>query len=59
MGATRMTESDVNGVVDKNFKLRTVDNIFNVSGALLITGGFAVPTISIVALALRLVDYLQ
>lgn len=59
MGTTRMTESDVDGVVDRNCKLHTVDNTFIASSSVFTTGGFANPTISIVALALRLADHLK
>jgi choline dehydrogenase-like flavoprotein len=59
MGTTRMTASDADGVVDKNCKLHTVDNTFIAGGSVFTTSGFANPTLSIVALALRLADHLK
>jgi choline dehydrogenase-like flavoprotein len=59
MGTTRMSATDADGVVDKNSKIHTVDKTFVASGCVFTTGGYANPTISIVALALRLADHLK
>jgi choline dehydrogenase-like flavoprotein len=59
MGTTRMTATDVDGVVDVNCKLHSVDNTFVASGSVFTTGGYANPTITVVALALRLADHLK
>jgi choline dehydrogenase-like flavoprotein len=59
MGTTRMSETPATGVVDANCKLHTVDNTYVASGSVFTTGGHANPTITIVALALRLADHLE
>jgi len=59
LGTTRMSESATDGVVDANCKLHNIDNTYVASSSVFTTGGYANPTISIVALALRLAEHIQ
>ncbi|MDP7418705.1 MAG: GMC family oxidoreductase, partial [Gammaproteobacteria bacterium] len=59
MGTTRMSATDADGVVDSDCRLHSVDNTFVASGGVFSTGGYANPTLSIVALALRLSDHIK
>jgi choline dehydrogenase-like flavoprotein len=59
MGGARMSSTPTQGVVDADCKLHGVDNTYVASSAVFPTGGHANPTITIVALALRLADHLR
>lgn len=59
MGTTRMSTSDTNGVVDINCKVFGVDNMFVAGSSVFPTYGFANPTLTILALAIRLADHLK
>ena len=59
MGALRMSASPDDGIVDINSRLYSVDNLYVAGSAVFPTGGYANPTLTIVALALRLADHLQ
>ncbi len=59
MGALRMSASPDDGIVDINSRLHTVDNLYIAGSAVFPTGGYANPTLTIVALALRLADHLK
>ena len=59
MGALRMSASPDDGVVDINSRLHGVDNLYVAGSAVFPTGGYANPTLTIVALALRLADNLK
>lgn len=59
MGATRMHEDPSRGVVDANCKVHGVDNLFVASSSVFPTGSHANPTLTIVALALRLGEHLR
>ena len=59
MGALRMSASPVDGIVDVNSRLHRVDNLYIAGSAVFPTGGYANPTLTIVALALRLADHLK
>ena len=59
MGALRMSESPENGIVDINSRLHTVDNLYVAGSAVFPSGGYANPTLTIVALALRLAEHLR
>jgi len=59
LGCTRMHENPREGVVDANCQVHGVQNLFVVGGSVFPTGGFANPTLTIVALALRLSDHLR
>ena len=56
-GTTRMTDNPKTGVVDKNCKLNNVTNLYIAGSSLFPTIGYANPTLTIVALALRLADH--
>ncbi len=59
MGTTRMSNDASTGVVDKNCRLHTVDNLYIGSSSVFPTVGYATPTLTIVALALRLAAHLK
>ena len=59
MGALRMSAAPDDGIVDVNARLHTVDNLYIAGSAVFPTGGYANPTLTIVALALRLADHLE
>ncbi len=59
MGTTRMHPSPKKGVVDADCKAHGVNNLFVASSSVFPTGGFVNPTYTIVALALRLADFLK
>jgi choline dehydrogenase-like flavoprotein len=47
------------GVVDESCRVHGVPNLFVAGGSLFPTGGSANPTLTILALALRLADHLK
>jgi choline dehydrogenase-like flavoprotein len=59
MGATRMHEDPRQGVVDADCRVHGVENLFVAGTSVLPTGGSANPTLTVVALALRLADHLK
>jgi choline dehydrogenase-like flavoprotein len=59
LGAARMSERPEDGVVNGDLKVHGVDNLFVASGAVFPTSSQANPTLTIVALALRLGDHLK
>jgi len=59
MGTTRMHDNPHNGVVDRDCKIHGLANIFIASSSVFPTGGHANPTLTIVALALRIADHLK
>lgn len=59
MGTTRMSDSAINGVVDKNCKVFGVSNLYLAGSSIFATSSYANPTFTIVALALRLADHLK
>ncbi|AFY34570.1 GMC oxidoreductase [Calothrix sp. PCC 7507] len=59
MGTTRMHDDPLQGVVDRNCKLHNVSNLFIAGSSVFPTGGFANPTLTIVALAIRLADHVK
>ncbi len=59
MGTTRMHDDPRQGVVDQNSKIHNVSNLFIAGSSVFPTGGFANPTLTIVALAIRLADHLK
>lgn len=58
MGTTRIHDSPQYGVVDRNCRVHSVNNLYIAGSSVFPTGGTNYPTITIVALALRLVDHL-
>ena len=59
MGALRMSEAPEAGIVDVNSRLHRIDNLYIAGSAVFPTGGYANPTLTIVALSLRLADHLK
>jgi len=59
MGTTRMHDNPRNGVVDADCRVHGVPNLFIAGSSVFPTGGFANPTLTIVALAIRLATHLQ
>ena len=58
MGTTRMSGDPRTGVVDSDCRVHSVENLYVAGSSVFTTGGHANPTMTIVALALRLADHL-
>lgn len=58
-GTTRMSDDPKTGVVDVNCQPHGIGNLFVASSAVFPTNGYANPTLTIVALSLRLADHLK
>jgi choline dehydrogenase-like flavoprotein len=59
MGTTRMHEDPKQGVVDSNCRVHDVNNLYIAGSSVFPTSGCASPTLTIVALALRLAEHLK
>jgi choline dehydrogenase-like flavoprotein len=59
MGTLRMSAHPEDGIVNPDSRVHTVDNLYVAGCAVFPTGGFANPTLTIVALALRLADHFR
>lgn len=59
LGGTRMSADPKEGVVDADSKVHGYDNLYVAGSSVFPTGGWANPTLTIVALALRLADHLE
>jgi choline dehydrogenase-like flavoprotein len=59
IGATRMASVHREGVVDENCRVYGVSNLYVAGCSVFPTGGHANPTLTIVALAIRLADHLK
>ncbi len=59
MGTTRMSDDPKLGVVDSNCTVHGIGNLHIASSSVFPTGGYANPTITILALALRLAEHLK
>jgi choline dehydrogenase-like flavoprotein len=59
MGTTRMHRDPRLGVVDEDCRLHGVANLYVAGSSTFPAGGAANPTLTIVALALRLADHLK
>lgn len=57
MGTTRMSELPKKGVVDPDCRVHGIDNLFIAGSSVFPTGGCVNPTLTIVALALRLAEH--
>ncbi len=59
IGTTRMHVDPKQGVVDANSRVHGVSNLFIAGSSVFPTGGYANPTLTVVALAIRLADHLK
>ena len=59
MGTTRMSDTPREGVVDINSKVHGVDNLYIAGSSVFPCAGHANPTVTIIALTLRLSDHLR
>ena len=59
MGTTRMHENPKYGVVTPDCQVHGINNLFVVGSSTFPTGGYANPTLTIVAMTLRLADLLK
>lgn len=59
MGTTRMSDDPKFGVVDRNCKVFGISNLFVASSSTFTTGGFVNPTLTNIALAVRVADQVK
>ncbi|MGE0755010.1 MAG: FAD-dependent oxidoreductase [Alphaproteobacteria bacterium] len=59
MGTTRMGDDPKTSVVDKNCKIHGVDNVYVAGSSVFATSGWANPTYTLTALAIRLAEHLK
>jgi choline dehydrogenase-like flavoprotein len=59
MGTTRMSDNPKQGVVDANCKVHGINNLFVAGAACYATAGAPNPTLTLVALTIRLADHLK
>ncbi|NJP10473.1 MAG: GMC family oxidoreductase [Leptolyngbyaceae cyanobacterium RU_5_1] len=59
LGTTRMSNDPKQGVVDEHCQVHDVSNLFIASSSVFPTGGYANPTLTIAALAIRLADWVK
>ena len=59
LGTTRMHRDPAHGVVDEHCRVHEMTNLYIAGGSIFPTGGYANPSLTIVALSLRLADHLR
>ncbi|MBU6230382.1 MAG: GMC family oxidoreductase [Cyanobacteria bacterium REEB459] len=59
IGTTRMSATPQTGVVNSDCRVHSVPNLYIASSSVFPTGGYANPTLTILALSLRLADHLK
>ena len=59
MGTTRMSNNPKKGVVDANCKIHSINNLFVAGSSCFTTSGAVNPTMTLVALSLRLSDHVK
>jgi choline dehydrogenase-like flavoprotein len=59
LGTTRMADDPARGVVDRDCRVHGMGNLWIASGSVFATSSYARPTLTIVALAIRLADHLK
>lgn len=59
MGTTRMSADPAKGVVDADCKMHGISNLFVAGPSVFPTGGYANPSLTIVALSVRLADHIK
>ena len=59
IGTTRMHDDPKQGVVDANCKVHDISNLFIAGSSVFPTAGYSNPTLTIIALSLRLADHIK
>jgi choline dehydrogenase-like flavoprotein len=59
MGTTRMSDDPKTGVVDADCKIHGIDNLYVAGSSCFVTGGAVNPTLTVVAISLRLATHLK
>jgi choline dehydrogenase-like flavoprotein len=59
LGTTRMSDDPARGVVDRDCRVHGVDNLWIAGSSVFPASGYVNPTLTIVALALRLAEHLE
>jgi len=59
LGTTRMSQNPEDGVVNSDCRLHDLGNLYIAGGSVFPTAGWANPTFTVIALALRLADHLR
>jgi choline dehydrogenase-like flavoprotein len=59
MGTTRMSDDPKRGVVDRHCRVHGMENLYVAGSSVFPTSGSANPTLTLVALTLRLADHLK
>ena len=59
LGTTRMSSDPQSGVVDANCRVHGIDNLYVAGGSVFPAAGYALPTYTIISLAIRLADHLK
>jgi choline dehydrogenase-like flavoprotein len=59
LGTTRMHRDERRGVVDPDGRVHGTGNLYVTGGSVFPTGGYANPSLTIAALAIRLADHLR
>jgi choline dehydrogenase-like flavoprotein len=59
MGTTRMSEDPKLGVVDRHCRVHNVSNLYVASSSVFPASGYMNPTLTIVALSLRLAGHIR
>jgi len=59
LGTTRMSDDPRDGVVDRNCRVHEVRNLYMAGGSVFPATGHSSPTLTMIALALRLADHLR
>ena len=58
-GTTRMHDSPRHGVVDRDCRVHGIGNLYVAGSSVFPTCGYANPTLTIIALSIRLADHLK
>lgn len=59
LGSTRMHSDPKQGVVDANCKVHSISNLYIAGGSVFPTSGYSNPTLTMIALSLRLADHVK
>jgi choline dehydrogenase-like flavoprotein len=59
IGTTRMADSPQTGVVDRNCRVHSIENLYIGSSAVFPTSGHSNPTLTIIALCMRMADQMK